>query len=192
MDGQMDGQGSPRLVEERRAWVSLCPLITSSEQHTWAEGGQRHSGGKGEEEKGLAPSAPFPGSSGEELRVPMGVRRAAQVYGAGGFLPSQPYALCQGGDPAPTSSSHPKSATCPACPSLEALQRHEQREAGAGGWQEARLPASCGPATATKGRQPMLAASGGEVCFPFPGINPRQIRGALGEQTRPGQGKKKN
>lgn len=38
----------------------------------------------------------------------------------------------------------------------------------------------------------MLAASGGEVCFPFPGINPRQIRGALGEQTRPGQGKKKN
>lgn len=64
-DRQTDRQGSPRLVEERRARVSLCPLITSSEQHAWAERGQRHRGGKGEEEKGWHHPPPSLGAAGK-------------------------------------------------------------------------------------------------------------------------------
>lgn len=98
---------------------------------------------------------------------------------------------------APQLSSHPKSATCLARPSCEAAPRSlPEQEAdmacpsqGAGGQQEANLPLS----RCHRPLPPREAANGAGSCrgrfvFPSPGINPWQIRGALGEQTRPGQG----
>lgn len=60
---------------------------------------------------------------------------------------------------------------------------------GAGGQQEASLP----PSRCHQPLPPWEAANGAGSCrgwfvFPSPGINPWQIRGAPGEQTRPGQG----
>lgn len=80
-------------------------------------------------------------------------------------------------------SSHSKPAVCPPL----SRPRTATRATGLGVGRK--QCCHCPSEGATKCSSQWWQPPRGEVCFPFPGINPWQIRGAPGEQTRPRQGK---
>lgn len=115
--------------------------------------------------------------------------------------PSGFLALQESPDPVAMGGLLPREKkSLPGCPPTPNLPPHGLREEeadvgcvshGVGGQREANLPPNpLPPAAAT-----LEAANGTGSCwgwfvFPSPGINPWQIRGTPGEQTRPGQGRK--